>query len=166
MNPLVRRIMGKRFFLIRFIVSLLLMSAILTSCAPTYDNVADQMLVDTEKQADDGLLKLENLGHEIDNLKKSSNTSDQKAVAEAEAQASYASNIDFYSKLQSSMTVLAIRMTSNPDLSTQKISTTRRPRKEHRFHSPASRDPKYVIIRLRPRNATNHRPAVQCADSV
>jgi hypothetical protein len=116
--------MGKRFFLIRFIVSLLLMSAILTSCAPTYDNVADQMLVDTEKQADDGLLKLENLGHQIDNLKKSPNASDQKAVAEAEAQASYASNIDFYSKLQSSMTALATRITSNPDLSTQKISTS------------------------------------------
>jgi hypothetical protein len=124
MNALVRRVTGKRFLLIRFIAGSFLMSAILTSCAPTYDSVADQMLVDTQKQADDGLLKLENLGQEIDNLKKSSNTSDQKAVAEAEAQARYASNIDFYSELQSSMTVLAARMTSNPDLSTQKIWTS------------------------------------------
>jgi hypothetical protein len=102
----------------------LLMSAMVTSCAPTYDNVADQMLVDTQKQADDGLLKLENLGNHIGNLKKSPNASDRKAVAEAEAQSSYAFNIDFYSKLQSSMTVLAARMTSNPDLSTQKLATS------------------------------------------
>jgi len=100
------------------------MVSMLASCAPTYDNIADQMLVDTQKQADDGLLKLENLGKQIDNLKKSPNASDRKAIADAETQASYASNIDFYSKLQSSMTVLDARMTSNPDLSTQKITTS------------------------------------------
>jgi len=111
-----------RCLLIRLVVAPTLIGALLTSCAPTYDNVADQMLVDTQKQADDGLLKLENLGHQIDNLKKSPNASDQKTVTDAEAQASYASNIDFYSKLQSSMTVLDERMTSNPELSTQKIT--------------------------------------------
>ncbi len=115
---------GKRFFLIRLLVLPLLINAMLTSCAPTHDNIADQMLVDTQKQADDGLLKLENLGDEIDRLKKSGNAADQKVVADAEAQASYASNIDFYSKLQSSMTVLDARMTSSPDLSTQKITTS------------------------------------------
>lgn len=125
MNALVRCVTGKRLLLlIRFMAGSLLMSAMLTSCAPTYDDVADQMLVDTQKQADDGLLKLENLGHQIGNLTKSPSTSDRKAIAEAEAQASYASNIDFYSKLQSSITVLAARMTSNPDLSTQKIATS------------------------------------------
>jgi len=94
----------------------------LTACAPTYDNVADQMLVATQTQADDGLLKLENLGNQIDGLKKSSSASDHKILTDDEAQASYASNIDFYSKLQSSMTALDARMTSNPDLSTQKIT--------------------------------------------
>ena len=111
-----------KFLLIRLIAASTLAGAVLASCAPTYDNVADQMLVDTQKQADDGLLKLENLGNQIDKLKKSPNTSDQKNVTDAEPQASYVSNIDFYSKLQSSMTVLDQRMTSNPDLSTQKIT--------------------------------------------
>jgi hypothetical protein len=115
---------GTRYLPGRLMVAMILISTMLTSCAPTYDSIADQMLVDTQKQADDGLLKLENLGNQIDGLKMSHNASDQKAMAEAEAQASYASNIDFYSKLQSSMTVLDARMTSNPDLSTQKISTS------------------------------------------
>jgi hypothetical protein len=120
MNTL-SRVAETRCRLIRLMVASTLVGAMLTSCAPIYDNVADQMLVDTQKQADEGLLKLENLGHQIDNLKKSPNSSDQKTVTDAEAQASYASNIDFYSKLQSSVTVLDERMTSNPDLSTQKI---------------------------------------------
>jgi oligoendopeptidase F len=114
---------GMRFVLIRLIAASLV-GAMLTSCAPTYDNVADQMLVDTQKQADDGLLKLENLGNQIDQLKKSPNASDQNTITDAEAQASYASNIDFYSKLQSSMIVLDERMTSNPDVSTQKITAS------------------------------------------
>jgi hypothetical protein len=112
----------KELILSRLAIGLVLISATSTSCAPTYDNVADQMLVDTQKQADDGLLKLEAIGDEIVNLKKSTNPSERKALTQAEAQASYPSNIDFYSKLQSSMTVLATRMTSNPDLSTSKIA--------------------------------------------
>jgi hypothetical protein len=98
------------------------MCGIFSACAPTYDNVADQMLVDTQKQADDGLLKLAILGDQIDSLKKSPNASDQKATADAETQASYASNIDFYSKLQASMGQLDARLTSNPNLSTQKLT--------------------------------------------
>jgi hypothetical protein len=121
MNTL-SRVAKTRCRLICLMVASTLVGAMLTSCAPIYDNVADQMLVDTQKQADEGLLKeLETLGDQIDNLKKSPNASDQKTVTDAETQASYASNIDFYSKLQSSVTVLDERMTSNPDLSTQKI---------------------------------------------
>jgi hypothetical protein len=99
-----------------------MVSATLTSCVPAYDNVADQILVDAQKQADEGLLRLENLGNEIINLKSSPHVSDSKTIAEAEAQASYASNIDFYSKLESSIRLLAERITSNPDLSIKKIT--------------------------------------------
>jgi len=116
------RTTGRALLLIGLIAAATAMAAMLTACAPTYDNVADQMLVDTQKQADDGLLKLENLGNETDSLKKSTNAADKKALTAAEAQASYASNVDFYSKLQSSMTALDDRITSNPDLSTQKIA--------------------------------------------
>jgi hypothetical protein len=106
------------------LVSILIVAPMLPGCAPTYDNITDQMLVDTQKQADDGLLKLESLGDQVDSLKKTHNTSDQKALADAQDRASYASNIDFYSKLESSMTVLDARMTSNPDLSTPKITAS------------------------------------------
>jgi hypothetical protein len=116
------RATGRAFLLIGLIAAATAMGTMLTACSPTYDNVADQMLVDTQKQADDGLLKLENLGDEIDRLKKSTNAADKKALTDAEAQANYPSNIDFYSKLQSSMTALDDRITSNPDLSTQKIA--------------------------------------------
>lgn len=116
--------MRKTIFRTSLVAAGAAMVLLLASCAPTYDNIADQMLVDTQKQADDGLLKLENLGKQIDSLKKSANAADQKAIADAEAQASYESNIDFYSKLQSSMTVLDARMTANPDLSTPKITTS------------------------------------------
>ncbi|HXR34614.1 MAG TPA: hypothetical protein VN754_01620 [Candidatus Binataceae bacterium] len=95
---------------------------ILASCAPTYDSIADQMLVDTQKQADDGLLKLESLAVMIDTLGKSPNASDQKAVADARRQASYGSNMDFYNNLQSSLTTLDTRMTATPDLSTPKLN--------------------------------------------
>jgi hypothetical protein len=121
MNALISWVTGKTLLLM---AGSLLMSAMLPSCAPTYDNVADQMLVNTQQQADGGLLKLETLGNEIGNLRTSRNASDRKAVAEAEAQASYAFNINFYCTLQSSMTVLAARVTSNPSLSTQKIATS------------------------------------------
>jgi hypothetical protein len=94
-----------------------------TSCAPTYDNIADQMLADTQKQADDGLLKLENLKKRIDSLQSSGSADDQKAVVQAEKQASYAANMDFYDKLQSSVSALDTRMTSSPDLSTPKLTT-------------------------------------------
>jgi hypothetical protein len=114
----------KTFNLIRLIIGQLVMAAIFTACAPTYDNVADQMLVNTQEQADHGLLRLENLGNEIANFSRSPNLCDQNTIAEAEAEASYASNIDFYSKLQSSVTLLAERMTSNPDLSTNKIASS------------------------------------------
>jgi hypothetical protein len=113
---------AQALFLIGLIAAATAMGAMLAACAPTYDNVADQMLVDTQKQADDGLTKLENLENEIDRLKKSTNSADKKALTDAEAQAGYASNIDFYSKLQSSTTALDDRITSNPDLSTQKIA--------------------------------------------
>src|SRR5262249_20271406 len=116
-------VIRKKVPAVGFMACLLLMTAILASCAPTYDDVGDQMLVDAQKQADDGLIRLENLERQIDELKKRPNASEQKDRADAESQASYESNIDFYSKLQSSMAVLAARMTSNPDLSTQKIGT-------------------------------------------
>lgn len=100
------------------------MASMLASCAPTYDNIADQMLADTQKQADDGLLKLESLATTIKSLEKNPHASDQKAVTDAKIQASYAANIDFYDKLQSSITALDTRMTAMADLSTPKLSTS------------------------------------------
>lgn len=94
----------------------------LISCAPTYDSIADQMLVTTQKQADDGLLNLETLATRIDVLQKSSNPDDRKALVDAEKKASYASNMDFYNNLQSSLTTLDTRMTAMPDLSTPKLT--------------------------------------------
>jgi hypothetical protein len=98
------------------------MLLMLASCAPTYDSIADQMLADTQKQADDGLLKLESLKKRIDSLQNSRNANDQKAVADAKKQASYDSNIDFYDKLQSSIMALDTRMTAMSDLSTPKLN--------------------------------------------
>jgi hypothetical protein len=98
------------------------MPMVLLSCAPTYDSIADQVLVDSEKQADDGLLKLETLSARIDGLEKSSKPSDRKALVEAKQQASYASNTDFYNNLESSLTTLDTRMTAMPNLSTPKLS--------------------------------------------
>ena len=73
----------------------------LVSCAPTYDATADQMLVNTQKETDDGLIRLEDLGTEIQYLKslKEPSPEDQKTLAEDEKQASYSSNIGFYSSL-------------------------------------------------------------------
>jgi hypothetical protein len=98
----------------------------LMSCAPTYDATADQMLADPQKQADDGLFKLENLGREIQNLKGLENPSpeDQKTLAADEEHASYSSNIGFYSSLQASALVLDQRITSNPDFSVTRIQTS------------------------------------------
>jgi len=96
-------------------------SLLFLSCAPTYDSIADQLLVDTQKQADDGLLKLETLSERIDSLQKGSTRNDRKAVVEAKRQASYASNTDFYNSLESSLTTLDTRMTAMPDLSTPKL---------------------------------------------
>ncbi len=95
----------------------------LASCAPTYDSIADQMLADTQKQTDDGLLKLENLKRRIDALQNSPDSDDQKAVVEAKKEASYGANIDFYDGLQSSVIALETRMTASPDLSTPKLTT-------------------------------------------
>ncbi len=95
----------------------------LASCAPTYDSIADQMLADTQKQADDGLIKLENLKKRIDALQNSANADDKRALADAKKQASYAANLDFYDKLQSSVVALETRMTASPDLSTPKLTT-------------------------------------------
>ena len=92
------------------------------SCAPTYDSIGDQVLVDTQKQADDGLLKLETLAARIDSLQKRSNPNDRKALVEAKRQASYASNTDFYNSLESSLTTLDTRMTAMPNLSTPKLT--------------------------------------------
>lgn len=98
------------------------MALVLASCAPTYDSIADQVLVDTQKQADDGLLKLETLSARIEGLEKSSKPSDRKALVEAKRQGSYTSNTDFYNSLESSLTTLDTRMTAIPNLSTPKLS--------------------------------------------
>jgi hypothetical protein len=66
--------------------------------------------------------ELESLATTINSLQKNSDASDQKAVVDARKQASYASNIDFYDKLQSSITALDTRMTAISDLSTAKLS--------------------------------------------
>jgi chromosome segregation ATPase len=114
--------MRQRIPLISLMAACSAVLLMVASCAPTYDSIADQMLADTQKQAD-GLLKLESLKRRIDGLQNSRDANDQKAVADARKQASYDSNIDFYDKLQSSITALDTRMTAMPDLSTPKLST-------------------------------------------
>jgi hypothetical protein len=108
---------------IPLLVACAAMVSILASCAPTYDNIADQMLADTQKQADTGLLKLQTLATTIGTLQNSSNSNDQKALAEAKKQASYTANADFYDQLQSSISALETRMTALSDLSTPKLNT-------------------------------------------
>jgi hypothetical protein len=97
--------------------------SLLASCAPTYDNIADQMLADTQKQADDGLLKLETLATIINSMQNNHDPDAQKVVADAKKQASFASNTDFYDQLQSSLSALETRMTAISDLSTPKLNT-------------------------------------------
>lgn len=97
-------------------------ASMLAACAPAYDGIADQLLADTQKQADQGLLKLENLAMTIERLTQSSAADDRKALANAKTDASYASNMDFYNNLQSSLSVLDARMTAMPDLSTPKLA--------------------------------------------
>jgi len=99
------------------------MLSILASCAPTYDNIADQMLADTQKQADAGLLKLETLATTIDGMQNTRDPDAQKVLTDAKKQASFASNSDFYDQLQSSLSALETRMTAMPDLSTPKLNT-------------------------------------------
>jgi hypothetical protein len=113
-----RQVLEKWFRLI-----LILIGANLICCAPVYDATADKMLADTQMQADEGLIRLENLGNEIQRIKGSPTTEDQKTLAEDEAQASYSANIGFYSSLQASVETLDDRITSNPDFSTNSIAT-------------------------------------------
>ncbi|HEV3109752.1 MAG TPA: hypothetical protein VGY99_04580 [Candidatus Binataceae bacterium] len=98
------------------------LALMLAACTPAYDSIADQLLADTQKQADQELLRLENLAMIIDRLTQSSAADDCQALANAKTQASYASNMDFYDNLQSSLLVLDARMTAMPDLSTPKLT--------------------------------------------
>jgi type II secretory pathway component PulK len=108
---------------IPLIVACAAMLSVLASCAPTYDNIADQMLADTQKQADAGLLKLETLATTIDSMQNDQDPDAKKVVADAKKQAGFASNTDFYDQLQSSISTLTTRMTAMPDLSTPKLNT-------------------------------------------
>ena len=80
----------------RSLVACAAMLSLLASCAPTYDNIADQMLADTQKQADDGLLKLETLATTINSMQNNMiRMRKTEVVADAKKQASYASNTGF-----------------------------------------------------------------------
>ena len=97
-------------------------ASMVASCASTYDSIADQLLANTQKQTDQGLLKLENLAVTIARLQDSQATDNRGDLANAKTQASYASNMDFYDNLQSSLSVLDARMTAMPDLSTPRLA--------------------------------------------
>jgi hypothetical protein len=60
--------MRKKVSRILLLATCAAMASMFASCAPTYDNIADQMLADTQKQADDGLLRLETLATRINSL--------------------------------------------------------------------------------------------------
>jgi hypothetical protein len=115
--------MRRTIIRVSLLATCLAMLPMLAACAPTYDNIADQMLADTQKQADDGLLKLQTLAVTINALDQSKDANDQKAVATARTQASYAANLDFYDQLQASITALDTRMTAMSDLSTPGLNT-------------------------------------------
>jgi hypothetical protein len=101
---------------------MMVVTAMLESCAPTYDDIADKMLVETQKQADDGLLKLESLATTIESLGKLSDAQSKKSLEDVKSKASYISNMDFYNNLQSSITTLDARMTAMPGLSTPDVA--------------------------------------------
>ena len=61
----------KRTHLLWLAAVLAAVASMLAACAPTYDGIADQLLTDTQKQADQGLLKLENLAMTIERLTQS-----------------------------------------------------------------------------------------------
>ncbi len=112
----------KRTDLLWLAAVLAAVTSMLASCAPAYDSIADQLLADTQKQADQRLLRLENLAMTIERFTESSAADDRNALADAKTQASYASNMDFYNNLQSSLSVLDARMTAMTDLSTPKLT--------------------------------------------
>lgn len=107
---------------IPLLVACAAMLSLLASCAPTYDNIADQMLADTQKQADAGLLRLETLATTIESMQNTHDPDAQKVVADAKKQASFTANSEFYDQLQSSLATLNTRMTAMSDLSTPKLN--------------------------------------------
>jgi hypothetical protein len=112
----------RKFFILCVVAIIPAAVGLLVSCAPTYDAIADQMLADTQKQADEGLIKLQYFSMTIDSLAHSTNANDIKTLADDKTKASYPSNTEFYADLQASIQTLEIRMTATPDLSTTKLT--------------------------------------------
>jgi hypothetical protein len=98
----------------------------LAACAPTYDDKADQMLVDLQKETDDGLIKLETVAQQATAFKNSGSTdaAAKKALSDAQTKLTYAANIDWYASVLSDLTALEARMTASPDFSTSSLNTT------------------------------------------
>jgi hypothetical protein len=113
--------MRRSRFAVRLILALSIAAAAPVACAPVYDDIADKMLVDTQKQADDGLLKLENLATTIEAGGPKADAKSKKAADDVRDKARYAANTDFYNALQSSLGTLAARMTALPDVSTPSV---------------------------------------------
>jgi hypothetical protein len=114
--------MLERGFIIRLVLIVTIATSALGSCAPTYDDIADKMLADTQKQADDGLLKLESLARTIEAVPQNADAKSKKAIDDAKEKAGYAANMAFYDGLQSSLSALADRMTALDDLTTPSMS--------------------------------------------
>ncbi len=100
---------------------LILLVAIVVSCAPTYDEQTDRQIAAVQQETDAGLVRLITLGRRIDALRKSQDPASRKALADARAAASYDANTDFYDRVDTDLTSLELRMTATPDLSATKL---------------------------------------------
>jgi hypothetical protein len=96
--------------------------ALLAACAPTpYDQTTDAQITSVQQETDAGLVHLITLARRVESLRNLPDPASRKALAEAQQEASYAANSDFYDRVDTDLTSLQLRMTSTPDLSTAKL---------------------------------------------
>ena len=103
-------------------VVLVVIVALIVSCAPTYDEQTDRQIAVVQQEVDAGLVRLITLGRRIDVLGKLDDPASRKALAEARAKASYDANLDFYDKVDTDLTSLQLRIAATPDLSATKLN--------------------------------------------
>jgi hypothetical protein len=89
--------------------------------APQYDAQTDKLISTLQSDVDTQLVSLISLDHKIAGLKGSSDSTSQKALAEATTKAGYDANSGFYDKIDVELTSLALRVDAAPNDSTARI---------------------------------------------